>query len=135
MLWQCQSMLQRGEDSRAKWLDRAAIGLSGLCLVHCVATGLVVALAASSAGLFTNPLIHEIGLALAIALGTVAFGAGLLSHGRKAPLLVGGLGLAAMAYALSLRHGVPGEILFTILGVCLVALGHNLNRRAGASCA
>lgn len=125
----------RGEDSKARWLDRAAIGLSGLCLVHCVATALVIALAASTAGALLNPLIHEVGLALAIGLGILAFGGGLLTHGRKAPLLVGALGLSAMAYALSLRHGVPGEIVFTLLGVCLVALGHNLNRRAGASCA
>lgn len=129
-------MATREEDSKARWLDRAAIGLSGLCLVHCVATALVVALATSTAGAFLNPLIHEIGLALAIGLGLLAFGGGLLTHGRKTPLLVGALGLGAMAYALSLNHGVPGEILFTIVGVCLVALGHNLNRRAGvAHCA
>lgn len=129
------AMATREEDKRANWLDRAAIGLSGLCLIHCVATALLIALAASTAGALLDPLIHEIGLALAIGLGTLAFGSGLLSHGRKTPLLVGGLGLSAMAYALSLRHGVPGEILFTIVGVCLVALGHNLNRRAGAHCA
>lgn len=111
------------------------MGLSGLCLFHCVATGLIVALAASAAGPLLNPLIHEIGLALAIGLGMLAFGSGLLTHGRKMPLFVGALGMGAMAYALSLRHGVPGEILFTIVGVCLVALGHNLNRRAGARCA
>jgi len=128
-------MAKRGEDSKATLLDRAAIGLSGLCLVHCVATTLMVALAASTAGIFLNPAIHEIGLALAIGLGALAFGGGLLTHGRKAPLLIGALGLSAMAYALSLRHGVPGEILFTILGVCLVALGHNLNRRAATRCA
>jgi hypothetical protein len=37
-----------------------------------------------------------------------------------------------MAYALSLSHGVPGEVIFTIVGVCLVATGHGLNRRAHA---
>lgn len=126
-------MATRGEDSKARWLDRAAIGLSALCLFHCIATAFVVALATSTAGAFLDPLIHEIGLALAIALGILAFGGGLLTHGRKTPLLVGALGLSAMAYALSLRHGVPGEILFTVVGVCLVAVGHNLNRRAGAA--
>jgi hypothetical protein len=122
-----------GEESRSNWLDRAAIGLSGLCLIHCVATALVVALAASAASVFLNPLIHEVGLALAIGLGVLALGTGLIAHGRKAPMLVGGLGLCAMAYALSLRHGVAGEVIFTILGVCLVAIGHGLNRRAHTS--
>jgi len=119
-----------GEEVRSNWLDRAAIGMSGLCLIHCVGTAFLVAVAASSAGIFLNPLIHEIGLAIAIGLGLLALGSGLIAHGRKAPLLVGGAGLCAMAYALSLRHGVSGEVIFTIIGVCLVAIGHGLNRRA-----
>jgi hypothetical protein len=113
------------------WLDRAAIGLSGLCLLHCVATVLILALTASAAGLLLNPLVHEVGLALAIGLGSYAFVRGLITHGHKAPLFIGGLGLAAMGYALSLRHGVAGEFIFTTLGVFLVAVGHELNRRAG----
>jgi len=119
-----------GEEVPSNWLDRAAIGLSGLCLIHCIGTAFLVAVAASSAGIFLNPLIHEIGLAIAIGLGILALGSGMIAHGRKAPLLVGGLGLCAMAYALSLRHGVAGEVVFTVLGVCLVAIGHSLNRKA-----
>ena len=125
-------MLEHGEDRRARWLDRAAIALSGLCLIHCITTALVVALAASAASVFLNPLIHELGLAIAIGLGALAFGSGVIAHGRKTPLLVGAAGLCAMAYALSLHHGVAGEVIFTILGVCLVAIGHTLNRRAQA---
>jgi hypothetical protein len=122
-----------GEDSKAGWLDRAAIGLSGLCLIHCLGTALVVALTATAASIFLNPLIHEIGLAMAIGLGVIALGSGMLTHRRKAPMLVAALGLCSMAYALSLRHGVAGEVVFTILGVCLVAIGHSLNWRAQAN--
>lgn len=123
-------MLEQADDTRARWLDRAAIALSGLCLIHCVTTALIVAVAASAAGVFLNPLIHELGLVIAIGLGALAFGSGLIAHGRKAPLIVGSLGLAAMAFALSLPHGVTGEVVFTVIGVCLVAIGHTLNRRA-----
>ena len=126
-------MPERGEENRVRWLDRAAILLSGLCLIHCITTALVLALAASAASVFLNPLIHELGLAIAIGLGILAFGSGLIAHGRKTPLLEGSLGLGARAYALSLQHGVKGEVVFTILGVCLVAIGHSLNRRAQAS--
>lgn len=111
-------------------IDRVAIGLSGLCLVHCVATMLVVALLASAGGLLLNPLIHEIGLGVAILLGLYAFGRGFLTHRRTVPLLLGFSGLAAMGYALSLTHGVSGEVLFTVIGVLLVAGGHEMNRRA-----
>ena len=41
-------MATRGEDSKARWLDRAAITLSGLCLIHCMATALILALATST---------------------------------------------------------------------------------------
>ena len=115
---------------RAGWIDRVAIGLSGLCLIHCVATVLLLSLVASIGGLLVNPLIHEIGLMLAIVLGLFAFASGYREHGRMLPVLIGGAGLCAMAYALTLRHGMPGEVVFTVAGVLLVATAHHLNRRA-----
>jgi hypothetical protein len=45
------------------------------------------------------------------------------------PSAVGGLGLGVMSGALSLPHG-PSETLYTVLGVAILALGHDLNRRA-----
>ena len=50
-------------------MDRLAIGLSGLCLVHCLASAIVVAMLASAGGLLVSPAIHEIGLFIAILLG------------------------------------------------------------------
>lgn len=110
-------------------IDRIAIGLSGLCLVHCLASAVFVALLASAGGVLLNPVIHEIGLAMAIGLGVIALGRGILMHGFMMPAAVGGLGLGVMAGALSLPHG-GGEIVYTILGVAILALGHDLNRRA-----
>lgn len=119
-----------GNRIRAEWLDRVAIGLSGLCLIHCVATILLLSLVASIGGLLLNPLIHEVGLMLAILLGMLAFASGYRAHGRVLPVLVGGSGLCSMAYALTLRHGMLGEVVFTVIGVALVATAHHLNRRA-----
>ena len=45
------------------------------------------------------------------------------------PLWVGSLGLGVMAGALTMPHD-GSEALYTILGVLIVALGHDLNRRA-----
>jgi hypothetical protein len=50
-------------------LDRMAIGLSGLCLVHCVATTVLLALLASAGGVLGAPIIHEVGLSLAMVMG------------------------------------------------------------------
>jgi hypothetical protein len=110
-------------------LDRLAIGLSGLCLVHCLATSIIIAMLASAGGMLMSPLVHESALSLAILIGTVALGRGIWDHGFMMPSAVGGLGLGVMAGALSLPHG-PDEIVYTMVGVAILALGHDLNRRA-----
>ena len=110
-------------------LDRFAIGLSGLCLVHCLATAVVLGLLASAGGLLGAAWIHEVGLTLAMILGGIALGRGVLQHGFMMPSAVGGLGLGVMAGALSLPHD-GSEELFTIVGVGILALGHQLNRIA-----
>ena len=110
-------------------MDRMAIALSGLCLVHCLATSVVLAVLASAGGLLVAPVIHEIGLTLAIMLGIVALGRGVVEHGFMMPSAVGGLGLGVMSGALTMPHSGL-ETVYTILGVAVLALGHDLNRRA-----
>ena len=110
-------------------LDRWAIGLSGLCLVHCLASAVLVAVLASAGGLLLSPVIHEVGLLLAIGLGILALGRGVVQHGFMMPAAVGGLGLGVMAGALGMPHN-GSEVLYTIIGVAILALGHDLNRRA-----
>jgi hypothetical protein len=108
--------------------DRFAIGLSSLCLAHCVASTVALALL-SAAGALLDPLIHEVALALAIVFGVVALGRGILKHGYMMPAAVGAFGLGMMAGALTLPHGGQ-EIMWTVIGVAVLALGHDLNRRA-----
>ena len=110
-------------------LDRMAIGLSGLCLVHCLASAIFLAVVSAAGGLLFDPHIHEYGLVLAIGLGLIALGRGIREHGFMMPAAVGGLGLGVMAGALSMPHNGT-EAVYTILGVAILALGHDLNRRA-----
>ena len=110
-------------------IDRLGIALSGLCLVHCLASAVFFALLASFGGILLHPLVHEVGLVIAIGLGVVALGRGIFDHGFMMPSAIGGLGLGVMAGALSLPHG-GGEMVYTIIGVAILALGHDLNRRA-----
>lgn len=114
---------------RSEWLDRFAIGLSGLCAIHCIVSAAVVALLASAGAFLLHPAIHEAGLVVAFGLGVLALGRGMVTHRRIVPSAVGALGLGVMAGALAMPHG-GGEALCTIVGVALVALGHQLNRRA-----
>ncbi len=116
--------------ARLPRLDRFAIGLSGLCAVHCIGTAVALSLLSSAATLLQAPIIHEGGLLIAMILGALALGQGARQHGLLLPVAVGGLGLGVMAGALSLPHGQPGEIGYTLFGVLLLAFGHELNRRA-----
>ena len=107
-------------------LDRMAIGLSGLCLVHCVATAVALGLLSAAGGFLGAPIIHEIGLVVAMLLGAFALGRGIIEHGYMLPSAIGGLGLGVMAGALTMPHD-GSEALFTVAGVMVLALGHRLN--------
>ncbi len=111
-------------------LDRYAMGLSGLCAVHCLASAVLVALASTAGGMLLNPVFHEVGLTIAIVLGAIALGRGIFEHGYMAPAVTGSFGLGIMAGAMSLPHGNGGETFWTLVGVAILALGHDLNRRA-----
>jgi hypothetical protein len=107
-------------------LDRMAIGLSGLCVVHCLATTILLALVASAGSILGSNWIHEVGLGLAMIMGAISLGRGIMEHGYSMPSAVGGLGLGVMAGALTLPHN-GSEALYTIVGVAILALGHRLN--------
>ena len=54
---------------REKRWDGLGLSLAGLCLVHCLATSIMLALLASAGGFLLSPIIHEAGLGLAIVFG------------------------------------------------------------------
>ena len=105
-----------------------AAARSGLCLVHCVATTVLLAMLSAAGGFLGAHWVHEVGLTLAMALGAVALGKGIYDHGFMMPSAVGGLGLGVMAGALTLPHDGT-EAAATMVGVLILALGHDLNRR------
>src|SRR6201996_7401112 len=88
-------------------LDRIAIGLSSLCLVHCIATVLLAATLASAGAALANPAWHEVGFAFAMLLGAIALGRGYAGHRDWRPLLLGGAGLALMGVGLIRAEGLP----------------------------
>jgi hypothetical protein len=107
-------------------LDRFGMALSGLCLVHCLATSVFLALLSAAGGMLGSPVVHEVGLVLAMIMGALALGRGIIEHGYSMPSAVGGLGLGVVAGSLSLGHDGT-EVVFTVFGVAILALGHRLN--------
>ncbi|NUS99738.1 MAG: MerC domain-containing protein [Sphingomonas sp.] len=115
---------------QTRGLDRLAIGLSGICLVHCLGTAILLAMLSAAGGLLGSPIIHEAGLSMAMIVGAFALGRGIMEHGFMMPSAVGSMGLGVMAGALSLPHDGT-EALYTVIGVGILALGHQLNSIAG----
>jgi hypothetical protein len=113
-------------------LDRVAMALSGICVVHCIVTAVLLALVSAAGGFLGSPIIHEVGLSLAMVLGAVALGRGLREHGSLVPSLVGAVGLAVMGYALT-QHEGHFEPVLTVAGVLVLAVGHRLNLAARQS--
>ena len=111
-------------------LDRAGVILSGLCAVHCLAGLLLVAGLGLGGGVLLAPEIHRIGLALAIAVGSVTLVFGVTRHRDPVPLQVGAAGISFMAVALFVGHGTAEGVL-TIKGVALLAWAHLRNLRHG----
>lgn len=109
-------------------LDRVGVVLSGLCALHCIAGLLLVAGLGLGGEFLLAPSIHRIGLALAIAVGSVTLVLGVIRHRDPVPLQVGGAGLGLMGLALFVGHGAF-EAVLTILGVGLVGWAHLRNLR------
>jgi len=108
--------------------DRLGLALSGLCVTHCLLAMVLVSALGLGGEVLLSPVWHRIGLALAIAVGAVAVGLGVLRHGQMKPLVIALIGLGLMGMALVVEHGMP-EVVLTIMGVCLVGWAHILNLR------
>jgi len=113
------------------WADILGIGFAGLCLLHCLATSIILAFVAAAGSVLMNPIIHEVALALAIMFGVVALGGGVKRHGLAAPAATGVLGAAIMFAALFLPHGI-WEIAATMVGAVVLTVGHYMNLRAAS---
>ena len=109
-------------------LDRFGLALSGLCVLHCVLSIVLVAGLGLGAGVLLHPAVHKIGLVVATLVAGVAIGMGAIRHRRAGPFVIAMMGLSFMGGALAVGHGAE-EAIFTIIGVGLVAVGHLLNLR------
>ncbi len=118
--------------NRSSWIDRSALGLSGLCLVHCLAGSLLLAVLSATGGFIFSHNIHMVGIAIAMPLAAFGLWRGVQRHGRWLVAALGGLGLGFMAGALLAAHGASAEAFYTVVGVSLLGGAHFLNLRWSA---
>ena len=118
--------------SLTRWLDRGAVGLSMLCLVHCLAFPVVVmALPAMGEVLPRQWWVHPVIFALAVPLAAIALVRGWSDHRDRRPVLLGGIGLTLLGLGLLAAEASAVEVLLTVTGGSVVAAAHLLNWRLG----
>lgn len=117
----------------ATLLDKAAIGISGACLVQCLALPVfLLLLPALSVSTAAHALFHVLLLGAILPLSLLAFGLGWRRHRSRRVMAIGASGLAVLICAAALGHGVlgvTGETLLTSAGGVLLIAAHFLNVR------
>ncbi|MFT5014796.1 MAG: hypothetical protein ACI9HA_003466 [Dinoroseobacter sp.] len=114
--------------------DKAAIGISALCLVHCLLIPIALALLPSMALLatFGDETFHLLLVALIMPTSIIALTLGCKRHRSWQVLTLGTAGLAILILTALFAHDFLGEDLekmSTVLGALLVAASHIQNFR------
>ena len=122
-------------------LDRSAVGLSFLCVLHCLAMPLMLILAPSLVVLpfLGDERIHLLLVFLVLPTSSIALSLGCRHHGLKHVLVWGFTGIGILMLAAFIGEealGELGETILTVIGSVLVAIGHILNFKCcrSASC-
>jgi len=115
-------------------LDRASIGLSFICVLHCFATPILLAFAPSLLALpVADEKFHAVLIFLILPASLVALTLGCRRHGDMSVFYWGCSGLIVLLGTLLLGHdllGDSGEKIMTVFGSGLVVVGHVLNFRS-----
>lgn len=114
-----------------RYLDRIAISLSAVCIVHCLAVPLIVAvLPIAALGFGGGSHFHASMLWLVVPVSVVGLLLGYREHRRGRIVATGILGMIVVAYAGVYGHGqwtLTSEILVSTLGSLVLAGAHWAN--------
>jgi len=114
-------------------MDKAAIGLSLMCVVHCLLTPVaIIMIPALGATFLEDERFHYAILFLVLPTSLIALGLGCRKHGRLEILMMGLLGLTILCLILIVGEdviGETGEKVSTVLGSAIIAYAHVRNFR------
>ena len=111
------------------WLDGAAVALSALCLVHCLALPLIVAGVPFLAQFAATHLHYQV-LILVVPLSVIALALGYRRHRDPRIVAGGALGMLLLIIGATVAHsqlGLTADRIFTICGSLLLATAHFFN--------
>jgi len=130
-------MTDQDTPNKTNWLDGAAVVLSALCLVHCLALPLIV-IGVPFLAQFAEGHLHLQMLVVVLPLSTLALGIGFRRHRNSRILAAGIVGMLLLIIGATVAHnqlGLIADRAFTICGSLTLATAHYFNSiRAQAAC-
>lgn len=121
--------MDQNMSKSTSWLDGAAVGLSALCLIHCLALPLLVA-GLPFLAQFSEGHLHAQMLVIVLPLSIVALGLGFRHHRSSRIVLAGAVGMLTLVIGATVAHsqlGLTADRLFTIAGALTLATAHFYN--------
>lgn len=122
---------------QSKWLDGAAVALSALCLIHCLALPLIVA-GLPFLAQFAEGHLHAQMLVIVLPLSVVALVIGFRHHEDRRIIAGGAVGMLLLIVGATVAHeqiGLTADRIFTITGALVLATAHYFNSmRSRHSC-
>ena len=112
-------------------LDKAAVALSGLCLLHCLLLPFIIAVL-PLLGQFNEAHFHAQMLLVVLPVSLFAFVQGFRRHGNHAIIAWGTTGIAILVFGATVAHasyGALADTLMTIAGCIVLATSHYMNNR------
>jgi hypothetical protein len=117
-------------DGKIDWLERAAVGASLACLVHCLALPLLLAaLPALSCFISLPESFHGFMVAIAVPASSLALIKGMAAHRGVLPAMLGATGLVFLVVAAFMLGASSLETPITVAGSLLLASAHVFNWR------
>lgn len=121
--------MKQDTQKNRDWLDGAAVALSGLCLLHCLALPLVVAGVPFLAQYAETHLHYQV-LVAVIPLSVFALSIGYRRHRDWRIALGGAVGMLLLVVGATVAHtqlGIAADRFFTVIGSLVLATAHFFN--------
>ena len=120
-------------DQRRKYLDTAAVLLSGVCMLHCLALPIILTiLPVMNVSLLDEKTFHLVMMVFILPVSVIALSIGCRQHKDKLTIILGTIGLLVLTVTAVFGHslfGLTGERLVTSVGGLILASAHIQNYR------
>lgn len=114
-------------------LDTAAVVMSGICMLHCLALPIALTmLPILNVAVLDEQVFHLLLLVFILPVSVVALAIGCRQHKDRLTLVLGVLGLSVLLFTAVFGHdffGINGERIVTSMGGIVLALAHIQNYR------